>query len=620
MTSKDSIDSIADALDQALHNQSVPKSQRHTEVIKLVLALAMSKDVNLSDIDIAEARILLNGALREISVQLPKVKIGPIELTDDQLESLLAILSKLNMSTEGASPIQDIFMRFGPQFLKKDLDQYFTPKEVVDFMAEVVEYRSGSKVIDPAGGSGDFLVSAHAIATQLEISIALNHWDQSLEASEVAQLNLLMNGVMDAHYKVGDSLAESSDGESTFDVVLTNPPFGTKTIWSEPRPIEAMKQYRLGRKWQNHTPTEELVRQQLGILFIERDLLLLKPGGILAIVVPSGYLTNPSESYVRKYLMEETQILGVVSIPAGTFKKSGAGVTCELLFLKKGPNSSDYPIFTAKARDIGFDFKKANTPKIFRKNPLTGELLKDPNGRHLPQNDLIDIAEKFRSFATEHNIPGLAKMKVGEELVEYASVTKSELQKDSDLVLSPRRYEDKYLEVVRKLNLEGATTLRDIGAEVSISETLSIDPSAEYVYLDIGEVGLGSYKTENSMRGWELPGRARQTLRRNDILVARLEGSTGKFCLISGDQENLICTNGLFRVRILDERKRLTFLQFLHTREYQVQVSALSTGSIMEDVKFDDFLNKLLIPAAIDDAKFAKMKKLTALQAELSSL
>lgn len=620
MTSKESIDSIADALDQALHNQSVPKSQRHTEVIKLVLGLAMSRDLTLTEFPLSDTRAILDAALKDISEELPNVRLGPIELTDDQLRSLLAILADASVSTEGASPIQDIFMRFGPQFLKKDLDQYFTPKEVVDFMAGVISYEENLAVIDPAGGSGDFLVSAHANAQAKQVSVLLSHWDQSREASEIAQLNLLMNGISGASYVVHDSLDDASFGESQYDVVLTNPPFGTRTIWSEPRLLEKMSQYKLGHKWLNNSPTDELIRQQLGILFIERDLMLLKDGGVLSIVVPSGYLTNPSESYIRRYLLEHTRILGVVSIPAGTFKKSGAGVTCDLLFLQKGSFSGDYKIFTARAKDIGFDFKKANTPKLFRRDPLTGELLRDRSGQPLPANDFHTISSQFRSFAKDQSLGKLAQSSEDEVPVPFSYVLKSDLLSDPDLVLSPRRYEESYLETVSRLKAQGAITLRELGAAVSISEQLEIRPSEEYIYLDIGEVGLGSYKTQNAMRGWALPGRARQTLQKDDILVARLEGSTGKFCLISGAQQNLIATNGLFRVRIEDERDRLSFLHFLYTRDYQVQVAALSTGSIMEDIKLSDFLDKLLVPRIISDSTFEKMQKLVTLQSELASL
>lgn len=622
MFESNSVDSIAGDLDQALHNTGVSKSLRHSEIIKLVIAKAhIDSEANkkqglLTFPNMAD----VNTALSIIQLSLPGLKLGKCMLNQTQFDSACQILSRLDKKSVETQGIQDIFMRFGPNFLKKDLDQYFTPAEVINFMAGIIKYKNGMRVLDPAGGSGDFLVAAYKAAKNQGVkNISTHHWDMSQEASEVAQLNLLMNGIESAEFTTSDSLASALSNEGEFDLVLTNPPFGTKTIWAHPNPIETMDEYKLGHKWSNGSPAKELVRQQLGMLFVERGLNLLKSGGVLAIVLPSGYLTNPSESYFREWLIATCRIIAVVSLPAGTFKKSGAGVTCDILIVQKSTTTTggaEQEIFVEQSKTIGFDFKKANTPKIFKKDPKSGDFLTDQDGEYIPDNDLLDIQSKFADFARKNNLSNFVQSSF-EDKDYFASMSIVELKSTDNLVLSPKRFQRDYLEIVKNIKSKPHATLSDFGAKVSVSDGFAPIKSKDYIYLDIGEVGWGTYQVDNSMRGWQLPGRAKQTITQNDILVARLAGSGAKFCVITSPHENLVATNGLFKVQIEKEKEKLMFIHFLYSKAFQSQMDALSTGSIMEDVKIEDFMTKLIFPTDLTEARLEKIRKLLDLQKEL---
>jgi type I restriction enzyme M protein len=622
MFESNSVDSIAGDLDQALHNTGVSKSLRHSEIIKLVIAKAhIDSEANKKQSLLTFPNMAdVNTALSIIQLSLPGLKLGKCMLNQTQFDSACQILSRLDKKSVETQGIQDIFMRFGPNFLKKDLDQYFTPAEVINFMAGIIKYKNGMRVLDPAGGSGDFLVAAYKAAKNQGVkNISTHHWDMSQEASEVAQLNLLMNGIESAEFTTSDSLASALSNEGEFDLVLTNPPFGTKTIWAHPNPIETMDEYKLGHKWSNGSPVQELVRQQLGMLFVERGLNLLKSGGVLAIVLPSGYLTNPSESYFREWLIATCRIIAVVSLPAGTFKKSGAGVTCDILIVQKSTTTTgvaEQEIFVEQSKTIGFDFKKANTPKIFKKDPKSGDFLTDQDGDYIPDNDLLDIQSKFADFARKNNLSNFVQSSL-EDQDHYASMSILELKSTDNLVLSPKRFQRDYLEIVKNIQSKPHSTLSDFGAKVSVSDGFTPIKSKDYIYLDIGEVGWGTYQVDNSMRGWQLPGRAKQTITQNDILVARLAGSGAKFCVITSPHENLVATNGLFKVRIEKEKEKLIFIHFLYSKAFQTQMDALSTGSIMEDVKIEDFMNKLIFPTDLTEARLEKIRKLLDLQREL---
>jgi type I restriction enzyme M protein len=127
------------------------------------------------------------------------------------------------------------------------------------------------------------------------------------------------------------------------------------------------------------------------VLFIDRCLQLLKPGGRLLIVLPDGILCNSGDRYVREYLMgkkdEKTGrfiggkaiVKAVVSLPPVTFRLSGAGAKTSFLYLqKKQPGDEQGPVFMAVADNVGFDVKQ-------NKEVITGE------------NDLVKIVEAYKS-------------------------------------------------------------------------------------------------------------------------------------------------------------------------------------------------------------------------------
>jgi len=152
-----------------------------------------------------------------------------------------------------------------------------------------------------------------------------------------------------------------------FDLILTNPPFGASVKSSE-KPY--LIKYDLGGKRKN---------QKTEILFIERCLEFLKEDGRIAIVLPDGILTNSSLQYVRDFIMNNSQILAVVSLPQFAFSHFGAGVKSSLLFLRKkkvNEKIGNYPIFMAMADHVGYD----------------------ATGRKDPINDLDNIYEEYLEF------------------------------------------------------------------------------------------------------------------------------------------------------------------------------------------------------------------------------
>lgn len=122
---------------------------------------------------------------------------------------------------------------------------------------------------------------------------------------------MILSGDGRSHIKVLDSLEEYQLKNNHFSVCRTHPLFGTKTKWE--KDLNIMKQYNLGKR--NH--------QRIN---------LLKNGGLLSIILPNGYLTNPSFKYIRQFFISTGRIIGVLSLPEGVFTKSDAGGLTTVLF------------------------------------------------------------------------------------------------------------------------------------------------------------------------------------------------------------------------------------------------------------------------------------------------
>lgn len=295
-------------------------------------------------------------------------------------------INKIDLDTKGVA-----FEKFMEDFFKGKMGQFFTPREIINFCVEMMNPERSDLVIDPACGSGGFLLNAldrvrkFAESNYDEIE-AWEHWHKFAmnnlygieindQIARVCKMNMIIHD--DGHTNIISTDALRNIEEITkinkefkknhFDIVLTNPPFGA-TVKSTEK--DYLDKYELGKGKKN---------QKTEILFIERCLDFLKPDGRMAIVLPDGILTNSSLQYVRDFLMEKSQILAVVSLPQFAFAHFGAGVKSSLVFVRKKKENeikSNYQIFMAIAEHIGYD----------------------ATGRKDPINDLDKILEEYRKF------------------------------------------------------------------------------------------------------------------------------------------------------------------------------------------------------------------------------
>ena len=294
-----------------------------------------------------------------------------IRLTPEKIRTVVSYLESVNLGETDLDSKGRAFETFMGSFFRGNFGQYFTPREIVKFIVDVLPIDHDSKVLDTSCGSGGFLLYAlnkvRDKATDLYPNYRTDtrqykHWfsywhdfaeknlygiEISEQISRAAKMNMIIHD--DGHTNVITSDGLVSDDTiinrtnnhgfkyGTFDFIITNPPFGSTIRQTEQA---YLKTYQLGKKeedWLAVTSHPQDIRdgQSTEVLFIEQDYKFLKEGGYLAIVLPDGILTNSSMQYVRTQIEDWFRIVAVVSMPQTAFAANGAGVKSSVLFLKK---------------------------------------------------------------------------------------------------------------------------------------------------------------------------------------------------------------------------------------------------------------------------------------------
>ena len=290
-------------------------------------------------------------------------------------------------------------------------------------MVEILAPQPGERVLDPACGSGRFLVACldrlrrlgaeeMGSAGPLELRRRRNSPEILNESSgyardclfgidldpelvRAARMNMLINN--DGHGNIveansleltprdlADGVVQRSEqlGFETFDVVLTNPPFGAKIPVDDPA---VLGNFDLGHAWERAEDGSWLraamkAKMPPEILFIERCLRWLRDGGRMGIVLPDGILGNPDLEYVRAWILKHARVLASIDLPVEAFLPQ-VGVQASLVFLEKRPRADvaagmdpDYPIVMAVAEHVGHD-RRGNT--VYRRDADGFEIYRD---------------------------------------------------------------------------------------------------------------------------------------------------------------------------------------------------------------------------------------------------
>jgi type I restriction enzyme M protein len=266
-------------------------------------------------------------------------------------------------------------------FEKGDNQQFFTPRTIVEFMVQMLDWSAPRTVCDPACGTGGFLLFVDRFLKQQKRKpVKLLGFEIDERLAWVAGINLAMHDVSDFDIRcldgsgfLGPDLRRFS---ARIDAIITNPPFG-----SDLNDKEALAAFELGK---------DRSSRRRGILFIERCLEKLDPGGVLAIIIDEGVLNSPSNTDTRRLILSHSHPFAIVSLPETAFMPY-ASVKASVLFLqkkkgRKAPAVHERGTFFAQAEVVG---RKANGDPLFRVNKATSKMELD--------SDLPSILQQCRS-------------------------------------------------------------------------------------------------------------------------------------------------------------------------------------------------------------------------------
>ncbi|MCM8782506.1 MAG: type I restriction-modification system subunit M [Candidatus Omnitrophica bacterium] len=266
--------------------------------------------------------------------------------------------------------------------------QFRTPRHIIDFMVKLIDPKPGDYILDPACGTAGFLIQAYKHILEKNTSKeelraghktgdklrpaqhnflkeqALNGYDNDGEMIKFAIMNLYLHGLESANVRHFDPLCWQNDKDRKYDIVLANPPF-SGSIKKE----AILEDINL-----NTTATE--------LLFVKYMADHLGPEGKAAIVVPEGLLFGSTGAHLklRKTLIENFNILGIISMPAGVFRPYAGVKTSVIVFSKTKPQKK---IWFYELRNDGFSLDE-------KRNPVS-------------ENDIPDLLEKWEDKPESEN-------------------------------------------------------------------------------------------------------------------------------------------------------------------------------------------------------------------------
>lgn len=629
--------------DDVLHQAGHDLEERYTILLQILLVKIYDEHLNratdgkmilqdFSVMDLPDADVvrIFNEALTNSLVlyqnYLPKKIPVKIASKADFLREIAKLFCRVNLLQSSPQVMQEFYMYFARHLYKVDLAQYFTPYEVVEFIVKLANPRFGDSIKDPACGSADFLVAAYRLARErhkADIADQVYGSDMGNSAVQISVLNMILNGDGKSNIKKEDSLATVSKYEDQFTVMLCNPPFG-KDIREQRKPV--LSEFDLGHcestdDTTGEIKTEDLSAQETGILFVEVCVKSAKPGQRVAIILPNGYLGNRSERYIalRRWILRHTRVAVVVGFPRFTFKKSGADVSASVVIMEKREevlakpeDTADYPCHFNLLEKVGWDVRNKRAAKLYQQSEVDGTLVLDQDNEPRLDADFDRVLKDLYHSPVVDAFPWIATGVPDSGTSDGWSVQMSEVLAEGDFILDPKRWCPKYRNLVTDVEAVD---------HFSLGEVLELAPttfkpkvSDMYRYVEIAEIfeSLGAYEPQ-TLRGWNLPGRAKLLAKVGDIFIAHIWSSVGKWFIAGADaaEGNLIVTSGCYQLRIRSEKQEfLPDLVFgLSTELFRIQMRALATGSDGLSVISELDLKRIVLPRVSDATIRADLQK-----------
>lgn len=405
-------------------NQGLQKPQAFWELLKLIFC-KIHDERNNEDVEFyagpterqgvngfLKVKARIDGLWREVKKDYGSI-FKPAETIDLEPRVLAYLVSQLQMYSLLESDV-DVKGRAYEEIvgsnLRGDRGEFFTPRNICQMAVAMLDPEENQLILDPACGTGGFLITAMNHVIEKIRDAELKKWKGNLQRAEepirgriqkfatkfivgldfnpelvkASKMNMVMNndgagGLFQANSLenpvVWSDEIRQRDLIGKVDLLFTNPPFGSKIPIGDPAILE---QFDLGHGWNYDKATDNWVMQKTvaksqppEILFIERCVRFLKPGGRCAIVLPDGILGSPGLGYVREWILRNTKVLASIDLHPDTFQPHVSIQTSVLVLERKTPQliaiedaagrQNDYDVFMAVANHVGHDKRGART-------------------------------------------------------------------------------------------------------------------------------------------------------------------------------------------------------------------------------------------------------------------
>lgn len=524
-----------------------------------------------------------------------------IYLDDKSVRFVVLRMQDFALTLAERDVVAEAFQAFYGPALRGEKGQFFTPRNVVRMCVEILSLRRGERIIDPACGSGGFLIEA--LSHNHKVSVY--GIDKEVDLVKICKAYMAILGEKHENIFCADSLDPESWHEEmkkevrdgSFDVVLTNPPFGARIFIEDTR---ILKKYKLGHRWKKRRDgewkvTNEITKQVPQVLFIERCLQLLKEGGRMAIILPDGIFGNPSDRYIWQFIRENARIIAIISLPPETFLPSTHTKTSVLFLEKKRKNErksegrsegksegksegaekegdEDYEIFMAIANKVGHD----KNGKIIFKMDERGNYILDERGNRIIDDELPQIVSRFREYYMQGRLKEQNRLGFTVKLSEMR-----------DNIFIPNYYDPETKQILTEMERTGKYKLVTIG-ELVKKRIISIKRGHEVgsKYYGLGDV---PFVRTSDIVNWEIKidpvksipeeiyekYRKMQDIRENDILLVT-DGTflIGRTAIVTELDRKIVIQSHIRRIRCLKPEKLHPYLllYLLNTEIVQRQI------------------------------------------------
>lgn len=497
-------------------------------------------------------------------------------------------LTRTAESLAGADALGTAYEAMVGATFRGELGAYFTPRNVSEFIAQMVDVRNG-KVADPACGTGGLLIAAHRHAKEHGGEVHCFGNDINPRMVHAARVNFLLHRLDRNAVTQGDGLdisrmlqawvheAQDIQGawwsaipDGPLDAVLANPPFAgfeqaednlqhAETAWRPDGSLRAL----------NRT-----------LPFLEAIVALLRIGGTAGIVLPTSILNAEEESFVRfrELLLNHVEIRAIVGLPERAFVHTDCGVHGALLFFERVRKPRKrYEVFVDWAHNLGYDRL----------------------GRDVPDNDLPLIAARYR----QETWPSENTVAIG-ELTAWGRFDPAWIKVARSLPSAADRASGEFVPLTSLVEIRDARISR---------RRLQADEIYRFFEVADADIETGEIRAVHDARGWELQRKSRIKNRvengdvllpnHRDSLIAR-SSPTGRSAVVVGmGADGALTTDRFIVLRPLIDRDVLVAI--LNSAGVRRQLVAQTRGAASLDIR-DRTLAEVLVPKVLVEGRTAE--------------